>query len=182
MSQHDLQVARRSVLDAFKQRGQRVVFRHRWNDQDNEAGLVTKCSRCYDGAYQDAADTDCPVCFGSGYTGGYAPPFNSWADLDDITKEIDWKQGIGYFEPDTGNAKSYYDPPLRELDVVWIVDKWDKVNKEVLEVHDMFVIVGSVTTGYIKNNVTTMDDETIYWEWQFTKIPTNDIRRTLAWK
>lgn len=65
-----------SHADALYRFGEYVIFILLWTSQDFEAGLVGRCSRCIEGdplsvGYQNAIDADCPVCYGTGFDGGY---------------------------------------------------------------------------------------------------------------
>jgi hypothetical protein len=54
---------RRENMDLCRKMGQPVVYRHMWNEDDEEDGVAERCPACYDPAYDQSRD-DCPVCFG----------------------------------------------------------------------------------------------------------------------
>ena len=57
--------------------GEYAAFVLMWHIQDFEAGLVTRCSRCYGEnnliaqVYEQPVENKCPVCFGTTFDGGY---------------------------------------------------------------------------------------------------------------
>ena len=58
-----------------------MIFKHRWNKRDVEAGLAQPCP-LHDEAYgQDLAS--CPYCFGTGYLGGYADGIVAYVTFTD---------------------------------------------------------------------------------------------------
>jgi hypothetical protein len=54
---------RRQNVELCLKVGQPVVYRHMWNEDDEEDGYAKRCPACYNTAY-DQPRNDCPVCFG----------------------------------------------------------------------------------------------------------------------
>lgn len=65
-----------SHVDALYRYGEFVVFTMLWTSNDYERGDVGRCTRCFHGdplsvGYDQAADLDCPVCYGTSFEGGF---------------------------------------------------------------------------------------------------------------
>lgn len=74
---------REKVLEFQLTLGQALLFMHRWNEDDVEDGLATRCPYCRDTVYQQSRSND-PYCFGTGYLGGFRAAVVIYATLSDV--------------------------------------------------------------------------------------------------
>ena len=73
--------ARRCVEDAFRWSGTQMAVRRVWVLEDFEEGRVGHCPRCWDPMVKQVRDSRCPVCYGTGYEGGYRPFEVVWCSI-----------------------------------------------------------------------------------------------------
>lgn len=69
---HDMDLIAKHMRDTMRWYGVPVLIRRRYNIDDLEAGLTTRCE-CYNANYDQPASSACPICWGTGFTGGYFP-------------------------------------------------------------------------------------------------------------
>jgi hypothetical protein len=107
--------------------GEYSIFYLMWSLLDFEAGLVTRCSRCYgtDGSienrkakiYNQPSVNRCPDCFGTTFEGGYRARIVRpaiWADNDEDEKLN--RQGVVH--PESVSVESTWDFRMREGDFI----------------------------------------------------------------
>lgn len=82
----DIKRLRREVLDYFQKLGQPVIFKHKWTNDDVEAGLAEYCPYCFNTAYKQPSQVD-PYCFGTGYLGGFAAGVIVFVTLGDTARD-----------------------------------------------------------------------------------------------
>lgn len=86
------------------------------------------CPRCRDKLTQEPSDTDCPVCYGTGFEGGYHPalPLQCW-DLSPqvIQEDIDTNLKGSARENAYATARVIGFPALNYLDI-WVNDTSDE--------------------------------------------------------
>jgi len=107
--------------------GEYSIFYLMWSLLDLEAGLVTRCLRCYGTGgtvdnrkakvYNQPTINRCPDCFGTTYEGGFRARIVRpalWADNDEAEKPD--RQGVVH--PETTNVESTWDFRMRQGDYI----------------------------------------------------------------
>jgi hypothetical protein len=107
--------------------GEYSIFYLMWSLLDLEAGLVTRCARCYGTAgtianretvvYNQPTINRCPDCFGTTYEGGFRARIVRpaiWADNDESEKQ----DAKGVVHPETVNVESTWDFRMRQGDYI----------------------------------------------------------------
>lgn len=84
----EVRYAQQDMSEAIEENGEAVAFRHRYNIHDFENGNTTRCS-CYEATkYYGQASLECPLCFGTTFTDGYALPLVVPAILNEGNPEV----------------------------------------------------------------------------------------------
>lgn len=83
----DIKRARKQVLDYLNTLGQPVVWKHKWTEDDVNAGRAQYCPYCRNVQYRQASQTD-PNCFGTGFLGGFDDGVLVWMTFGDTTLDI----------------------------------------------------------------------------------------------
>src|SRR3954468_18115522 len=73
---------RKSSFDLHEQLGSPLVFKHRWNLDDLQAGRTWRCPY-HDELYGDRGASWDNVCFGTGFVGGYSDGAIAFATVQD---------------------------------------------------------------------------------------------------
>lgn len=81
---HSVKELRQSSFDLHETLGFPIVHKHRWNEQDLAEGLVQRCP-LHDDIYDDDISFD-PICFGTGYVGGFGDPTIVYVTLQDAAQ------------------------------------------------------------------------------------------------
>lgn len=107
--------------------GEYSIFYLMWSLLDLQAGLVTRCARCYGTTgtipnreakvYNQPSINRCPDCFGTTYEGGYRARIvrpSIWADNDEEEKLA--RQGVVH--PESVSVESTWDFRMRQGDYI----------------------------------------------------------------
>lgn len=107
--------------------GEYAIFYLMWALLDFEAGLVTRCSRCYGTTgsvtnreaqvYNQPSINRCPNCFGTTFEGGYRARIvrpSLWADNDESEKQ----HRRGVVHPEAVTVESTWDFRMRQGDYI----------------------------------------------------------------
>lgn len=152
---------RRSVLDAMRWAGTKVVVRRAWTLGDLEEGRVTHCPRCWDPMLRQVRDTRCPFCYGTGYEGGYRPMEVTWASISENSAASgDRQEQAGVREQQDMTIKLPCEPIFHNGDVFAEIRR--EVDGKVTEIGRVFTLDGAVqrqtVQGWVSN--VTNDRET----------------------
>lgn len=128
-------VIHNEALETF---GEQVSIRRIWNWEHFEKGLVTRCSVCNAGAnsavkarisnvYKQSGDSECPSCYGVGFTGGFENVvYLVYMLTDDGSTSPGQTIGnkTGNFEPSTPSFQFPAQPRLNPGDLVVRYENW----------------------------------------------------------
>lgn len=126
---------RRSQTEAMFRYGEYTMFVLMWNLQDLLDGLVGRCQRCYlaygkvADAYGQAAQSNCPDCFGTTFEGGYRARVVRPAVWEDTNE--DFKPGQrGEIVSNNTTVQTTPDIRIRTDDYVFRADgtRWEARN------------------------------------------------------
>ena len=107
--------------------GEYALFCLMWRRVDFDAGLVAACPRCavphgiIADVYQQAAESKCPVCFGTAYEGGFKALLvrpSMW----DYTEEAHSNVTRGAMVTQTASVQTTHDFRMRTGDFIFRVD------------------------------------------------------------
>lgn len=106
----------------------------------------TKCPRCTDFHTGLVADSNCPVCYGTGFVGGYYLPSTLWVEQGTISVREKHDESAGVRADRVQTARAVACPYLVSKDV-WVNDetdeRWSVESRSVLaEVRGVPLIVG----------------------------------------
>lgn len=113
------------------------------------------CQRCREKLTQETADSDCPICYGTNYTGGYHPPMalRCWDLTPQVIKEdSDDKLRGSTREQAVATARVIGFPGINYRDI-WVNDKsderWRVDDVEIIAAIRGVPLVYKVTLGLI---------------------------------
>jgi hypothetical protein len=184
MESLNVRTLRNRFTDACKKRGFVVAVRRLIRDGDG----VHFCSACFDEVYGDAGRTDCPFCYGTGFTGGYHPVELTWGDVttaSDIT--IEEKQGGGKFISTQGAAFLGSYPIVFKEDLLCDVTDYEVVRGVIVPraFGSLYYIRDGVNHNTIKgklnwHNRGECDEDTlIYQSFDVNVLVQNDARQAV---
>ena len=109
--------------------GEYAVFVLMWTPIDFSKGLVDRCSLCFGGkvaqsiaeVYGQAAQANCPVCFGTSFEGGWKAKLVRPSTWDDA-EEQDLATRRGFVHPNTAAVQSTSDFRIRSSDFIFRSD------------------------------------------------------------
>ena len=112
------EIVRKETLVLKKRAGVRgwLLKRRLWGDE---------CPVCVDPETKQIKDANCPVCYGTGITGGYYDPFEYWVIMNptNIVRKLDNEMGLISQSYETVRALAY---PLPEPNDVWVNHETDR--------------------------------------------------------
>lgn len=191
-SSYHLDRLRKHNIQAYKKRGLAIVVRGSWGADDVEAGLAIPCPECYEPAYKQTSNTNCPLCVGVGFVGvengeGYADPVFTWGNIILSEEGFDKtsKKGAGEWETEGGSSSVCHNPIITPDDIIFTVDAFS--GETALAVSGMFQVNGAVRYQTMRGSFTGIEKSTfrleetlLYQTFNVKAIPQNDIRQTLA--
>lgn len=133
---HEIKTLRKEIYDFHKTLGQPVIFKHRWNLDDEKNG---KCVRCpyHDQSYH-RDKTDCEYCYGTGFLGGFDDGVIIFATIDDapVDQLKISPQGVVLFERHPQFVAPWY-PTMGDGDLIITAD-FDRATWAILKTNDIF--------------------------------------------
>lgn len=134
---------RKSSYDLHDELGFPVLFKHRWNKDDADAGRTWQCPY-HDELYAGQDTQWDAVCFGTGYVGGYADAQIVYVTIQDASTDVIKILPSGVLSMDTHpNITAPWLPLMGDSDLIIIADfqpgTWD-----VADLHERYVL-GDVT-------------------------------------
>ena len=129
---------RQNILDFHKNEGYPVIHKHRWNEKDLREGLVEQCP-LHDDLYDSDLSWD-PICFGTGYVGGWAPGEIIYVSLADSPVDVikRTKEGILMME-DHHQLTTTWFPELGDGDLIILAD-FVPGGWQIDNLHDRYVL------------------------------------------
>lgn len=152
---------RRSVEDAMRWSGTKLVVRRAWTLQDLEEGRVKRCPRCWDPMLEQSRDSRCPFCYGTGMDGGYRPMEVTWGSImENAPKSEGKREQAGVREYQDMTVKLPCEPIFHNGDVFAEVRR--ETDGRVTEIGRVFMLDAPVqrqtVQGWVSN--VTNDRET----------------------
>lgn len=141
---NDIKQLREARFEMLEELGYPVLHKHRWNERDLQEGLVEQCP-LHDDLYDQDATWD-PVCFGTGYIGGYADPTIVWVTINDAPQDTlnVLPTGIVMFDHHP-QVTAPWNPEMGDGDLLILAD-FDPMTWEVLDTQERYVL--NVVTPY----------------------------------
>jgi hypothetical protein len=137
---NDIRQLRESRFEMLEELGYPVVHKHRWNERDMREGLVEPCPLDHDELYGGQGATWDPVCFGTGYVGGYADPTVVWITLNDTPTNVITPLPSGILELDNHpQLTAPWLPEMGDGDMIILAD-FDPMTWEVLDMHERYIL------------------------------------------
>jgi len=134
----DIQDMRQSSFDYHETMGQPVLFKHRWNLEDFQKGLVPICP-LRDDIHQGHSDWD-KYCFGTGFLGGYADAQIVFVTIADVAEDVlrfD-PQGVLIRDQHPGMVAPWL-PKMGDGDLI-ILAEFDSTTWEVLDEYERYTL------------------------------------------
>lgn len=135
----------RNTLDYFTRVGEPVLVVSIQKPTNNRG---VRCTRCYDTTYSQVTDINCPVCFGTGYRGGYNALFKTYATMTSQSSRED-RTSRGEWNPERRNISIPAVIQLSQRDLVIRVSSWYEDGTPA-DVNGVFS-VGPVTKSSIRD-------------------------------
>jgi hypothetical protein len=191
----EIDYMRKTYIEACRKRGFVLVVRQKITDvmftasqADPTLPPITTCPRCYDPTYGDAAQIDCPVCWGTGYTGGYLPPVLTFGTIFTQGHDVKFVEGVGRYVEVSGRATLAHYPLVLDGDLVAQVADYDTYGAvgDVLGVYYVDNVNHNPYQGKLKPDkfgVTDAETPTvIYQDWDSRALPPLDPRLNLPFR
>lgn len=154
--------------------GEPAMFTLMWKLEDFNAGLVTRCSRCYGTAgtldsritsvYAQPTQNKCPVCYGTTFQGGIRAQIvrpTVFSDTDDVEQ----KSVRGVTHPQNTIVESTSDFRARSGDYVFRIDgsRWQLATPERVTLRTGYGHPGQTedTLGYARAQASLEDPNTV---------------------
>ena len=153
---------------ALYQFGEYAMFCLMWNRFDYDAGLVGLCLRCTVGrgliaeVYQQAAEANCPDCFGTRYEGGFKALLVRPA-IWDVNEEVDAGEPRGLALMMSGTVQTTGDFRIWKGDFVFRADgsRWQVKNLTTSHIQTGFGFEGAQdVAGYNFGGIIREDETT----------------------
>lgn len=132
----ELHYARQQNLAACKRAGN--LFAH-WRRFTPEFNYVPYCPRCYNPRTKTPVDASCPVCFGTGFEGGYSKPSVQYMILKHSDRRLEATES-GFVRLIRSYTKSPYLPNINTGDVLGEIQNFDGV----YNISDRYLVEGNV--------------------------------------
>lgn len=116
----ELQYAREQVLEACKRAGS--LFAH-WRRYTPEFNLGP-CPACTSGRLKQSVDPNCPVCFGTGFDGGYSKPTVQHMIVQHSDRRLE-ATSTGFVRLNRAKSQSPYLPNIAVSDVIGEIKNMD---------------------------------------------------------
>jgi hypothetical protein len=141
---NDIKQLRESRFEMLEELGYPVLHKHRWNERDLQEGLVEQCP-LHDDLYDQDPTWD-PVCFGTGYVGGYADPAIVYVTINDAPQDTlnVLPTGVVMFDHHPQVTAPWL-PEMGDGDLLILAD-FDPMTWEVLNTHERYTL--NVVTPY----------------------------------
>lgn len=166
--------------EAYALAGNIFLMRRAFTPWHFDEGLVGRCPKCYDDVYTKSVDANCPVCYGTGFDGGYMAP-------ELVHGIISYDISNGFQSNKHGVTDNYgttfqceYPPLIAENDMVAFV-----ASVEPLIISQVMNIDGNISFetihGIVSNNkdgVMIQEDAIIGQSGNAKTMYINDIRTT----
>lgn len=151
---HEAAWIRRGVRDGFRWAGTKVLVRQAYTISDFKLGVVNRCPTCFDEVVKQVSNTRCPDCWGTGFEGGYRPPFVTWCSILENVPQDERHQNDGIdFAGDT-TIKLPVDRVFRDGDIIAEVRRME--NDWPVELGRVFRLDGPVrqqtVQGWVSND------------------------------
>jgi hypothetical protein len=174
---HEVKQLRQSSFDLHQQIGSAVIYKHRWNADDVTAGRTTVCPN-HTSVYRGRDETWDPVCFGTGYTGGFADGVVIFVTVQD-TQETQIKIGpTGILTMDMHPAMTApWMPAMGDGDMIITAD-FDPSNWDIVSEYERYLLkdVTPVTMrgpGWGRQQGGFLNRQTISQQSQLDKLPSD---------
>ena len=167
--QHTLNRIARDTFDAMRWRGESTLVLHLYRAGE---GDENRCPRCYDPVYKQAdTSLDCPICFGTGYEGGFQwaartyAMFSTAAQTERITNRGEW-------DPEERTITVPAVIPIRQNDIAFRAARWDGLYP-VGEV--VAYKIGAVNPQNVRDGLTGPEQvTTVAYQGPVTRLPDDD--------
>lgn len=138
----EVEWVRMGVRDGLRMAGTMAVCRQCYTAADLSTGLATMCSRCYDPVLKQCGNTCCTGCYGTGFEGGYKPPFKVWCSIMENSPQDDAVDKAGIRPDGPMTVKLPVDRIFHDGDVFAEIRL--QRGGEVLELGRTFILDGPV--------------------------------------
>jgi hypothetical protein len=126
---------RSSNFDLMTELGFPVIHKHKWNERDLELGLVRRCPNTDIYGRDHSSD---PICFGTGYVGGFADGKIVYVTLGDAPTQIIRPSPQGTLIMDQHpQMNAPWIPEMGDGDLIILAD-FDPSTWEVLDMHERY--------------------------------------------
>ncbi len=148
--------AAQHVREALASLGEEVMVLSMFHEEV-DSGVVQRCTRCWDDVYQQASESDCPVCYGTSFQGGVRQRFRAWALFTDDQGKVEKFTRRGLTTPHTFGIQLEHYPEVTEHDYVVRVASWSNDHRP-LALGDRYSLMNmteiSLRTGAAMGNQT----------------------------
>lgn len=135
----EVEWVRLGVRDGLRMAGTMVMCRQAYTLADLKNG-AQMCHACYDPVLKQSANQCCPYCYGTGFEGGYKPPFKTWCALAENSPTDDNTSKAGIRPAGNMTVKLPVDRIFHDGDVFCEIRR--QRGGKVLELGRMFQIEG----------------------------------------
>lgn len=134
----DVRTFRQKILDFHRNEGYPVIHKHRWNAKDFREGLVQQCP-LHDDIYDSDLSWD-PICFGTGYVGGWAPGQILYVSLTDTPVDIIRRSKEGVLIMDQHpQLTAPWTPELGDEDLIILAD-FEPGTWDIHDTHERYIL------------------------------------------
>jgi hypothetical protein len=128
--------ASQAVREALMTAGEECIVLHLYHVFEDD-GTQPRCS-CYDNVYEQIADWECPLCYGTTFVGGIKNIWRAWGIFSDHPLSEKYAKP-GMWTSDDRSVQLENEPTLMQHDFLVRVQQWDNYGAPVL-LGDRFVI------------------------------------------
>jgi hypothetical protein len=134
----DIKDLRQNSFDYHRDLGYPVIFKHRWTEKDLREGLVEQCP-LHDDIYDGDLSWD-PVCFGTGYVGGYRDGDIIYVSISDAPQDVIkiTPQGILQYDHHPQMTAPWF-PTMQDNDLI-IVATFDPETWEIVDLAERYTL------------------------------------------
>lgn len=156
-AQSEVDYLRKSNLAALERAGSLYAHYRKFTPEWNvgRGDFEGRCPQCYNPHLARSTDPDCPVCYGTGYEGGFAQPVVQWMQIQD--KDEGWEVSpVGFVTVRKGKSISPFIPIIKQFDMIAKLQKKDNV----WQTTERFFVDEPVTEKRVRDNFELLENDT----------------------
>lgn len=155
-AESEVDYLRKSNLAALERAGSMYAhfrrFTPEWHRGRGDVG--GRCPNCYNPYLARSVDPECPVCYGTGFEGGFSQPVVQWMIIQD--KDQGWEvTPTGFVTVRKGDSTSPYIPVIHQFDLIAKLQKKDGV----WQTSERFLVDEPVKEKRVRDNFELLKDD-----------------------